>query len=119
MYDFATRFAVGVAEFEQFPRPVVCERYTGFFEGLADGSESVGGAIVVPTWFLGARRESVVEGGDVATGEDVGGGEGGRGFDSVEEENLVCGGDEDNTTCTSSEKIILMYEEWTCTLNLA
>ena len=43
------------------------------------------------TGFIGARREAIVEGGDVAAGEDVCGGEGCRCLDAVEEEDLVGG----------------------------
>ena len=46
--------------------------------------------------FGGRRNGPVVQGVEVAAGEDVGGGEGRGGLYAVEEEDLVCGGDEDD-----------------------
>lgn len=45
----------------------------------------------------GRGRERAVLGGEVPAGEDVGGGEGGGCLDAVEEEDLVEGGDEEDT----------------------
>lgn len=49
---------------------------------------------------VGGGEGAVVGGGEGATGEDVRGGEGGACADAVEEEDLVCGGyEEDAEEC--------------------
>lgn len=70
-----------------------------FLEALADGAEAVDGAVDVA---LGRARgwDGTVLGGEVSTGEDVGGGERGRCLDAVEEEDLVFGGDQEDAVAS-------------------
>lgn len=72
---------------------------SGFLEALADGSQTVYGAVDVA--FGRARgRDGAVLRGEVSTGEDVGGGERGRCLDAVEEEDLVFGGDQEDAVAS-------------------
>lgn len=65
-------------------------------ERLAERGEPVRFRVRVELWRGGRGERRLVEGGDVAAGEDVRGGEGGGGLDAVEEEDLVGGGEEDD-----------------------
>ena len=75
---------------------VAGEEEAGFLEGLADGGQAVEVAVLVAGGEGGAGRVAVVEGGDVAAGEDVGAGEGAGLLDALQEEDLVVGGDEED-----------------------
>ena len=94
---FAAGFEVGGGEGEEGGGggAVVREEDAAFFETFADGGTAVGEAVDVAV--RGGRwGEGTVLGGDVAAGEDVGGGEGGGCADAVEEEDAVCGGYEED-----------------------
>ena len=93
MDGLAAGVAVGGGEGEESGGggAVMGEEETAFFETFSDRGVSVGGAVFVVVG-VGGWGEGTVLGGDVAAGEDVGGGEGGGCADAVEEEDAVCGG---------------------------
>lgn len=93
---FAAGFAEGFGEGEWSGGGVamVGEEDAAFFETFPDGGVPVGEAVAVAVGG-GGWGEGAVLGGEVAAGEDVGGGEGGGCADAVEEENAVCGGYEE------------------------
>lgn len=53
--------------------------------------------VSMPFWSIYGRDGAVVKGRDVTAWEDVGGWKSGGGADAVEEEDLVCGGYEEDT----------------------
>ena len=97
MDGFAAGFAEGFGEGEEGGEGVgvVREEDAAFFETFPDGGVAVGGAVAVAGGG-GGRGEGTVLGGEVAAGEDVGGGERGGCADAVEEEDAVCGGYEED-----------------------
>jgi hypothetical protein len=71
----------------------------GFFEALADGSQTVDRTVDVA--FGRARGwDGAVLRGEVSAWEDVGRGERGGCLDAVEEEDLVFGGDQEDAVAS-------------------
>lgn len=98
-------FALGLAYFEQLSGVIPREQYPALFEGLADRGEPVCFAVLVPRGIRGLGRGAVVEGRDVAAGEDVRRGEGRGSLDAVEEKDFVLGREkEDAVLCLGSRQ---------------
>lgn len=104
---FAAGFEVGGGEGEEGGGggAVMGEEDAAFFETFADGGVAVGEAVLVSGGVCWGG-EGTVLGGDVAAGEDVGGGEGGGCAYAMEEEDAVCGGYEEDAV----EHLVCAFE---------
>ncbi|KAB8532563.1 hypothetical protein FH972_025508 [Carpinus fangiana] len=94
--ELAAGVALGDVDLHEAAEAVIArEQDAALLEGLADGAVAVAGPVFVALGVGGGGDGAVVEGVDVAAGEDVGGGEGvAASAHAVEEEDLVGGGDE-------------------------